>query len=354
MTSVLESLNTGLLQAFARDEQVVLLGEDVLDPYGGAFKVTRGLSTAYPQRVFTTPVSEAGITGAAAGMALRGLRPVVEIMFGDFVTLIADQLVNQAAKFRWMYNDQVQVPLVVRTPMGGRRGYGPTHSQTLEKLFLGVPGLRVLSPTHFGDPGELLCRTILETADPVLFIENKLLYLLPAGNDASLAEFDVQVQDSTPEPLLMVYMDGNRNKEQIYAPTYTLRLHGAPDAVLTIAAYGYMAELGRQAVLKLAYKHEIFAELVVPTQLAPLQVKPILESLDRTSRLLTIEEGSLAAGWGAEVLASCLEARGANKFCARRLAGKDLPIPASPALEARVLPDVEQIVAYSLEVARGR
>ena len=129
------------------DERVILMGEDILDPYGGAFKVTRGLSSAFPDRVLAAPISEAGMVGAAAGMALRGLRPGVEIMFGDFLTLAADQLINHIAKFRWMYNDQVRVPLVVRTPMGGRRGYGPTHSQTLEKLFLGIPGLTVLAPS---------------------------------------------------------------------------------------------------------------------------------------------------------------------------------------------------------------
>ena len=139
MTSVLDSLHQGLKAVMARDTRVYLLGEDILAPYGGAFKVTRDLSDLYPDRVLTTPISEAGIVGLASGMALRGLRPVVEIMFGDFTTLIADQLINHAAKFRWMYNDQVRVPLVVRTPMGGRRGYGPTHSQTLEKHFLGVP-----------------------------------------------------------------------------------------------------------------------------------------------------------------------------------------------------------------------
>ena len=127
----------------------------------------------------TTPISEAGIVGVATGMALRGLRPVVEIMFGDFLTLAADQLINHAAKFRWMYNDQVRVPLVIRTPMGGRRGYGPTHSQTLEKLFLGVPGLRRGGGIRPGRPGELLAQLILEGEDPDLFIENKLLYTLP-------------------------------------------------------------------------------------------------------------------------------------------------------------------------------
>src|SRR5512138_2255140 len=109
--AILDLLNNALHNAFAADGYVYLLGEDVLDPYGGAFKVSRGLSSAYPERVLTTPISEAGITGLAAGMALRGLRPVVEIMFGDFLALAADQLVNHVAKFRWMYNDQVRLPL---------------------------------------------------------------------------------------------------------------------------------------------------------------------------------------------------------------------------------------------------
>ncbi len=169
MTAVLEALTSGLQRALNDDPRVVLLGEDILDPYGGAFKVTRGLSSAFPLRVLTTPVSEAGMTGLAAGMALRGLRPVVEIMFGDFSTLAVDSLVNTAAKLRWMYNEQVSVPLVLRTPMGGRRGYGPTHSQSIEKLFLGIPGLKVVAASHFGDPGELLYRAILQQDDPAAF-----------------------------------------------------------------------------------------------------------------------------------------------------------------------------------------
>ena len=131
MSTVLETLNASLHDAMTKDERVYIMGEDILDPYGGAFKVTKGLSTSFPERVITTPISEAGIVGVAAGMALRGLRPIVEIMFGDFFTLIADQLINHIAKFRWMYKDQVNVPIVIRAPMGGRRGYGPTHSQSL-------------------------------------------------------------------------------------------------------------------------------------------------------------------------------------------------------------------------------
>jgi len=192
MTTFLDSLNRALHSAMQESSDVYLLGEDVLDPYGGAFKVARGLSTQFPERVLTSPISEAGLVGLASGMALRGLRPVVEIMFGDFLTLAADQLINHAAKFRWMYNDQVRTPLVVRTPMGGRRGYGPTHSQSLEKHFLGAPGLRVLAPCDLGDPGLLLYQAILEDHDPVLFIENKLLYLCRIPESADLGDFENQ------------------------------------------------------------------------------------------------------------------------------------------------------------------
>lgn len=333
MVTVLEALNSALHQAFAADSRVYLLGEDILDPYGGAFKVSRGLSTAYPQRVLTTPISEAGIVGLAAGMALRQLRPVVEIMFGDFLTLAADQIINHLSKFRWMYNDQVRLPMVIRTPMGGRRGYGPTHSQTLEKHFLGVPGLRVLAPAALGDPGGLLRETILYTQDPVLFIENKLLYLAPVQTAESLAEFDLR---------------------RIAEHALALNVRGAPPPTLTLATYGYMAELARQAMLQLAYEHEVFVELLVLTQLAPFDVGPILDSCRRTGRLLTIEEGGLSLGWGAEILARLLEALGPTPLLSRRLAARDLPIPAAKALEAAVLPGVTEIVQQSLSLATAR
>ena len=152
MKTVLSSLNEALHAAMSDSPFVVFMGEDVLDPYGGAFKVSKGLSTAFPDRVFPTPISEAGIAAIATGMALRGYRPVAEVMFGDFLFLAADQLVNHAAKYRWMYGEKVTVPLVFRAPMGGRRGYGPTHSQTLEKHFLGVPGLWVVAPHELDEP----------------------------------------------------------------------------------------------------------------------------------------------------------------------------------------------------------
>jgi pyruvate/2-oxoglutarate/acetoin dehydrogenase E1 component len=329
MSTVLESLNAGLRAAMDADDTIYLLGEDLLDPYGGAFKVTKGLSTAYPDRVLTTPVSEAGIVGVATGMALRGLRPVVEIMFGDFVTLITDQVINGLSKYGWMYGGTLDLPIVIRTPMGGRRGYGPTHSQTLEKLFLGVPGLRVLAPSSFAGPGRLL-RAAIDDRGPVLFVENKLQYQRRL-DDPAFADLE----------MVMDAQDG-------YASVVTVGVAGAPRPQLSITAYGDMAERAAEAQVRMAYEHEIFAELVVLEQLDPLGPdgglpEPLLESLRRTGRLLTVEEGTHTHGWGAEVVARATE-KSADVMAVRRVAALDTPIPAAKTLEAEVLPDVGSIL----------
>lgn len=329
MSTVLESLNSGLRAAMDADDRVYVLGEDVLDPYGGAFKVTKGLSTAYPDRVMTTPVSEAGFVGVATGMALRGLRPVVEIMFGDFVTLITDQVVNGLSKYGWMYGGTLDIPIVIRTPMGGRRGYGPTHSQSLEKLFLGVPGLRVLAPTSFADPGKLLQAAIADPG-PVLFVENKLQYQRRLEDPA----FDALQSTTTPQ-------DG-------YATAVTVTVSGAPKPQVTIAAYGDMADRAAEAQVRMAYEQELFAELVVLEQLDPLghdRELPgaLADSLRRTRRLLTVEEGTHTHGWGAEVIARASETT-SERFASRRVAALDSPIPAARTLEASVLPDADAIV----------
>jgi pyruvate/2-oxoglutarate/acetoin dehydrogenase E1 component len=310
------------------DKRVFVLGEDILDPYGGAFKVTRGLSTKFPERILTTPISEAAIVGVATGMALRGLHPVAEIMFGDFVTLIADQLINHASKFRWMYNDEVRVPLVVRAPMGGRRGYGPTHSQSLEKLFLGVPGLKVVAPNTLGDPADLLAAAIADD-DPVLFVEHKLLYprpLLEAGK-GDLIDFQV--------------------KQTVGAyPTFTL---GSADSTrLSIACYGYNFELARAAALDLLMEHEIFVEIVLFSQLSPFDLEPLFSSLRRTRKLLTVEEGTLSLGWGAEVAARAVER--IDGLRVRRVAALDLPIANAKSLEDAILPSVQDIISAVLDL----
>ncbi len=331
--TVLARLNQALHTAAAAWPEVVILGEDILDPYGGAFKLTRGLSTTFPNRVWSTPISEAGFVGIAAGMALRGMRPVVEIMFGDFITLAADQIINHIAKFRWMYNQQVQVPVVIRTPMGGRRGYGPTHSQTLEKLLLGVPGLRVVAPhayqlaTASGDmhAGQLLLNAIQDDA-PVIFIENKLLYLAKTQTAPNLPDFSLSLASDGPYPAIR------------------LQIKDAPPPDLTIAAYGYMAELGREAILTLAYEYEIFAEMIVFSQLSPFELDPLTETLVRTGRLLVLEEGTQTLGWGAEVLAQVAEQSGGRLKSCARVTARDLPVPASGQLENEVLPQVDDII----------
>jgi 2-oxoisovalerate dehydrogenase E1 component len=328
--TVLERINFALHHAMETDDRVYVLGEDILDPYGGAFKVTRGLSTKFPQRVLTTPISEAGIIGAANGMALRGMRPVAEIMFGDFVTLIADQLVNHASKFRWMYNDQVRVPLVVRAPMGGRRGYGPTHSQSLEKMFLGAPGLKVVAPNALGDPAALL-RAAIADDDPVLFVEHKLLYTRPLlePGQGDLVDYGIE-------------------KFGEAYPVYVLRMaNTAPH--LTIATYGYNFELARAAAIDLMMEHEIFAEIVLFSQLSPFDLEALFPSLARTKRLLTVEEGSLTLGWGAEVAAQVAEFRnGSCGYSISRVAALDVPIANAKSLEDAILPTVQGIVEASL------
>lgn len=327
---VLQALNRGLQHCLAVDETVYLLGEDILDPYGGAFKVSAGLSTAFPDRVITTPVSEAGIVGVGVGMALRGLRPIVEIMFGDFLTIAADQLVNHAAKLRWMSADRVRVPLVVRTPMGGRRGYGPTHSQSLEKLYMGIPGIRIVAPTSLGDPAELLEYAVRGDNDPTLFVEHKLMYAQ-------------EVTDLSADPDFIL-----KGGAQSY-PTYRVSIAGAPKPTLTILAYGYMADVARGAQKRLAYEHELFAELVIPTQISPLEAEFIHDSVSGTHAILAVEEGSRAQGWTAGVLAQVLENMD-GQVKGGRVAARDYPIPAAGPLEEAVLPSEQDVIRAALEL----
>jgi pyruvate/2-oxoglutarate/acetoin dehydrogenase E1 component len=186
-------------------------------------------------------------------------------------------------------------------------------------------------------PGDLLYRAICTTQDPVLFIENKLLYLLPLQTAETLVDFDLK------------RIPGG---DKLAAPTFSLTVRGAPPAVLTLAAYGYMAELGRQAVLQLAYEYEIFTELIVLTQLAPFDTATVIESVRHTSRLLTLEEGTLSLGWGAEVLARTAEALSHQNLTLRRLAAVEVPVPASGPLESGVLPNVEDMICTVLDMLR--
>ena len=228
------------------DSDVVMIGEDIRSPYGGAFKVTRGLSDAFPDRVLNTPISEAAIVGVGNGLALAGRRPVVEIMFGDFLALCFDQILNHAAKFHGMYNRQVTNPLVIRAPMGGGRGYGPTHSQNIEKHFVGVPGVRVLV-LHCRTRVDAMYRALRDCRTPVLIIENKLLY---------------RERGDAPLPGACVMFETGDE-----FPATVLRPDGEPD--LTLVAFGRMSVLAERAAARLRDEEEIEVELIFPLQVSP-------------------------------------------------------------------------------------
>jgi 2-oxoisovalerate dehydrogenase E1 component len=329
---VVNRIHAALRRQLAADDRTVLLGEDIEGPYGGAFKVTKDLSREFPGRVRGTPISEAAIVGLGNGLALAGMLPVCEIMFGDFITLAADQWINHAAKFRYMYAEQVRVPLVVRTPMGGRRGYGSTHSQSLEKHFLGLPGTQVLALHHRHDPADLYGRLFATLDRPTLVVENKLLYGMKVAADPP-AGFAWEQSD---EPF----------------PTTRLRPEARPD--VTIVCYGGMLAEVEKAVLALFDEHEIVAEVICPQRLYPLNVAPILDAVRDSRRLLVVEEGHGFAAFGAEVVAE-LQERGPGLLTAvRRLAAPDHPLPSCRPLELDLLPDDRRVAAAAVEmVAHG-
>jgi 2-oxoisovalerate dehydrogenase E1 component len=315
-------------RALERDQRVVLIGEDIESPYGGAFKATKGLSDVFSGRVRNTPISEALIVGLGNGLALAGLRPVCEIMFGDFLTLAADQWLNHAAKFRYMYNEQVQAPLILRTPMGGRRGYGPTHSQSIEKHFLGVPGTRVFALNHRSDPGEFYDQLFAQIEAPSLVIENKLLYAHRVSDELSPGF----VLEHTDEPF----------------PTTRLRPEATPD--ITIVCYGGMLKEVEEAVMPAFDEHEVVCEVICPAQLFPLNARPIVDSAARSRRLLVVEEGAGFAGFGAEVIVQVQQRLRGVPIQVGRVACADHPIPSCAPLERKTLPGADSILQAVLEM----
>jgi 2-oxoisovalerate dehydrogenase E1 component len=327
---VVNRIYAGLRAALERDERVFLLGEDIEGPYGGAFKVTKDLSQLFPGRVRNTPISELAITGLGNGLALGGMRPVVEIMFGDFVMLASDQIVNHAAKFSFMYAGQVEIPLVVRTPMGGKRGYGPTHSQSLEKHLLGIPGTRVIALHHRFDPAEVYDRLLGGAVPtlPTIVIENKTLYGVHASPQA---------------------VEGFKWFHSSHDfPISTMRAEARPDA--TIVCYGGMLPDAEKAVEQLFVEHDIVAEIVCPMQIYPLQAQAMLPLAERSGRLLLVEEGHGFCGFTAEVMATLYELNPSLKM--RRLHSRPQHIPSAKPLEMLVLPGVEQIVEQTLELVQ--
>ncbi len=328
-TRVVAALNAEFTDLMGKHPEIFMLGEDILSPYGGAFKVTKGLSDAYPGRVRNTPIAEAAIAGIGVGLGLTAYKPVVEIMFGDFIGLAFDQIVNHAAKFQQMYNQQVQCQVTIRTPMGGGRGYGPTHSQTLDRHFLGVPGLLVVAMNALTHPGQLYRPLLSKASGPNLVIENKLLY-------------SSYLMSSPPDGFQLLH--SNETFPTAWLRPETRRID------VTLLGYGGTAELMAEACERLFEEHDIVAQVICPMQIYPFSVADIADRLRDAPSLLIVEEGQGFAGFGAEVVSQLAEGGLLKHIDVRRLSPPAFCIPSSGPLEKEVLPDVDGIIETVLEM----
>jgi len=316
-----DALREALREEMRRDPTVFLLGEDIGRYWGGAFKVTKGLAEEFgDERVRDTPISESAIVGAAVGAAITGMRPVAEIMFGDLTTLAMDQIVNQAAKIRYMFGGQAKVPLVIRTPFGGGVNIAAHHSQCLEALFMHVPGLQVAVPSTPYDAKGLL-KTAIRNDNPVIFCEHKLLY--PITGPVPDEEYTL------PFGVADIKREGND---------------------VTVVATLYMVHKALKAAKELE-KDGISVEIVDPRTLVPLDKETIINSVKKTGRVVIVTEDCKTAGVSAEIAAVIAEeALDYLDAPIKRVANPDVPIPFSPPLESFVIPDEKRIIEAVKEV----
>lgn len=311
--TVVEALNEALREEMRRDENVVLLGEDIGKYWQGAFKVTRGLEEEFgPERVRDTPISENAIVGCAVGAAMTGLRPVAEIMFGDLVSLAMDQICNQAAKLRYMSGGQVKVPLVVRTPFGAGGSYASHHSQSLEAWFVHIPGLKVVQPSNAYDAKGLL-KSAIRDDNPVVFCEHKFVY----GLKGLIPEEEYTV----PLGKARVMREGTD---------------------ITVVATSLMVSRALNAASELE-NEGVSCEVVDPRTLRPLDEDTLCTSAKKTGRVLIVHEACDTGGVSGEITKALV--RGAFYYLdnIKILAGKDAPIPFAPVMEKWVAPDEKRI-----------
>ncbi len=312
-----EALNEALREELRQDPRVFLLGEDIIDPWGGTFRVTEGLYTEFgPERVRETPISEAAIVGCAIGAALLGMRPVAEIMFLDFAAIAMDQIVNQAAKLRYMTGGQTSVPIVIRAAGGAGRASAAQHSQSLEAWFTHVPGLKVVMPSTPYDAKGLL-KAAIRDPDPVIFIEHKMAY-------------------STKGPV----------PEEDYVIPLGKADVKRPGKDLTLVATSRQVLRALEAAERVAIEDGYDVEVVDPRTLYPLDLETILASVRKTHRVLIVHEAARRGGWGGELLAQIVE-HAFDDLDAQiiRVAAENTPIPFAPPMEEFVIPQVDDIVA---------
>jgi len=328
-------INETLNDLLEQNNDLILLGEDIEDEnifnpkeYGGAFKVTKDLSIKYPNQVFNTPISEAAITGISSGYVLAGGKAILEIMFGDFTTLIFDQLLQHASKFEDMYAGKIHCPLIVRTPMGGRRGYGPTHSQSLEKFFLGIPNLSVIALNHRISPRYIYGSLISSFNNPCLVIENKILYTV----------------ENSKSKLFGYNYSFNKKSENL--PNLMISPKDYPSELTILCYGGSLIEIEKVAE-KLCIEDEVFVDIICPTLISEISVNEILTSLQKTKKLLISEEGNNFASWSSEIIAKISEKQ--SNYSITRISNNEI-IPSSFEAELNTLPSVNKIYKTALNI----
>ena len=311
-----EAVHDAMVEEMRRDETVFLIGEDI-GTYGGAFGVSAGMLAEFgPERIRETPISELGIVGAAAGAAMVGMKPIAEMMFMDFILLALEPLMNEAAKARYRFGRKATVPMVVRMAGGSGTGAAAQHSQSLESILMGIPGIKVVAPSSPYDAKGLLLSAIRDP-NPVCFVEHKLLYktsgVVPEGEyTVPLGVADIKHEGSD----------------------------------ITVVASGIMVNKSL-AVAKKLEAEGISVEVLDLRTLRPLDTEAITKSVKKTGRLLVVHEAVKTGGWAGEVMAVVSESSAFDYLDApmRRLAGKDVPIPYNRNLEAAAVPQEADIEA---------
>ncbi len=304
-----EAIRQALREELQHDERVFLLGEDIAE-FGGSLKVTLGLLDEFgPRRIRNTPISEMAILGCAVGSAATGLRPVAEIMYSDFFGMAMDQVVNQAAKMRYMFGGKLEIPMTIRAPMGGRRSAAAQHSQCLEAWFMHIPGIKLVMPSNPYDAKGLM-KTAIRDPNPTIVFENKMLYNVKG-----------EVPD---EPYFVPFGKANVVRT---------------GTDVTIVALSDMVDFSLKAAHELE-KEGVSVEIIDPRTLVPLDLDTILASVKKTGRLVIAHEANRTGGVGGEIAAQ-VGNRAFDYLQApiERVGAKDAPIPFAPTLEREILPD---------------
>lgn len=314
--SIREAINQTLHQEMERDERVIVLGEDVASDQGGVYGITDGLPSKFGlHRVIDTPITESAIVGAAGGAALTGLRPVAELMFVDFLGVCLDQILNQIAKFRYMFGGQARTPVVIRTMIGAGTGTGPQHSQILYPLLAAIPGIKVVTPANAADAKGLLT-TAIRDDDPVIFCEHKALY-----------------------------MDECEVPEGEYLLPFGQARTAVEGSDITIVGMSRTAVIAEEAASALS-QQGVSAEVIDLRTLSPLDEGAVLESLAKTGRVVVVDEANPYCSMASEIAGLVVE-QGFDLLDApvKRVTSPHTPVPATPCLEAEYVPNVERVIA---------